>query len=444
MAGGGGEATGRLRHAGVGRVRTRRRMERDRLLTPALRLDRSAQSALELAAALADPAPRSEELRRDVSLLGLAPIVYVHLRKAGRLHDLEPRHSAWLRSELERSAVRAVILRSAAVDISRRLREKDIPVLWLKGAWLASSVYELPGMRSMEDLDLLVPSSRLAQAERLLTEDGYDRDPLAFRLASSPHASRLRSRGHGSHLKVDLHHEVFPPAECGWATALAWEEAVPAVEDGVDVLHPGPEAGLLLIAMHLFKHHLDPKHRLRAVADVAALLRRHGDGLEWGRLRRSADEPFTAGILFTLLRVAAAAHLDPGAAELLRACESRLVEAGALRRAERIISIGTRMGRVRAHDACLVHYGRHSTITRTLPGLAERALSRDRATTLRLRRRLGGTTIETPGRVLREILPGANWRYTLTSYLVGRLDSFLGGGRGRHGMPPPRAADISR
>jgi hypothetical protein len=86
------------------------------------------------------------------------------------------------------------------------------------------------------------------------------------------------------------------------------------------------------------------------------------------------------------------------------------------------------MGRVRAQDACLVDYGRRTTLARTLPALAGRALSRDRATTLRLRRRLGGTTIEARGRALREILPGANWRYALTSYLVGRLDRSLRGG----------------
>jgi hypothetical protein len=54
--------------------------------------------------------------------------------------------------------------------LCRRLGQREIPVLLLKGAALAFTCYDDPATRPMEDLDALIPRSRVEQAARCLEE----------------------------------------------------------------------------------------------------------------------------------------------------------------------------------------------------------------------------------------------------------------------------------
>ena len=87
---------------------------------------------------------------------------------------------------------------SSSADFHRR----GIPVISLKGPWLAERLYGDAALRSCCDLDLLVHRSDIAAAEDLLTELGF--------LPSGRRDDYERPFRRGS-IKVELHHDVENP-----------------------------------------------------------------------------------------------------------------------------------------------------------------------------------------------------------------------------------------
>jgi hypothetical protein len=67
----------------------------------------------------------------------------------------------------------SLVYESARARLCRRLSERQIPVLLLKGAALAFTYYDDPATRVMNDLDVLVPAARLEEAVCCCEEDGY-------------------------------------------------------------------------------------------------------------------------------------------------------------------------------------------------------------------------------------------------------------------------------
>jgi hypothetical protein len=67
----------------------------------------------------------------------------------------------------------SLIYESTRTRLCRRLSERRISVLLLKGAALAFTYYDDPATRAMNDLDVLIPAARLDEAAGCLEEDGF-------------------------------------------------------------------------------------------------------------------------------------------------------------------------------------------------------------------------------------------------------------------------------
>lgn len=175
---------------------------------------------------------------------------------------------------------RAVDLRlqqeAARQDLCRRLGERQIPALLLKGAALALTCYEDPATRPMVDLDVLVPRGRVEEAGRCLGENG-------FRLLSASLSTALRSpRGdmaftHGATgTLVELHWELNALGRLQEKVqAEIWSEPRPVGSDGAaQVMRPGH--ALPLLCAHMIAHHqyarllwLFDLHRVLLTMDAA-------------------------------------------------------------------------------------------------------------------------------------------------------------------------------
>ena len=79
----------------------------------------------------------------------------------------------------------------------------NVPVLLLKGTYLAYGVYETPEDRLDGDIDLLVPEASFERATRLLTHNGFALRPV--------YESRERTFLWEPHpIEIDLHQRLFP------------------------------------------------------------------------------------------------------------------------------------------------------------------------------------------------------------------------------------------
>jgi hypothetical protein len=165
---------------------------------------------------------------------------------------------------------------AARQDLCRRLSERRIPALLLKGAALALACYDDPATRPMADLDVLVPRGRVEEAARCLGENG-------FRLLSSSLSTALRSpRGdmaftHGATgILVELHWELNALGRLQTEVqAEIWSEPRPAGGDGAPlIMRPGH--ALPLLCAHMIAHHqyarllwLFDLHRVLLTIDAA-------------------------------------------------------------------------------------------------------------------------------------------------------------------------------
>ncbi len=168
----------------------------------------------------------------------------------------------------------------------RALQAAEMPVMLLKGAALGLRCYESLGHRPMNDVDVLVPLERAAEARAVLAGLGwrpsYDVVPGHLPYV---HAVGLTI---GQGLDLDLHwHAIY---ECRRAEDERpfWENAEPLRGRAVDALAPSPTDLLLQVAAHGLRW--SPSPPLQWAADLTVLLRTEGSRVDWDRLLVRARE----------------------------------------------------------------------------------------------------------------------------------------------------------
>lgn len=215
--------------------------------------------------------------RADPGSIRLLPLVYRNLGPesfeaavADRLKELYRR--SWSHNQ--------VVFRRAAEAIAV-LREAGIETLVLKGASLALLSYGDVGARPMDDIDVLVPIGRAADAIAALASAGWSPghdDPLSW---TQVHHSLDFAGPEGGHL--DLHwFSLWQPA----SDERLWDAAVPLELAGTTTLAPSAEDQLLLACVHGTPW--SPLPPFRWIADAVTVIRATGARLDWGRLVEEA------------------------------------------------------------------------------------------------------------------------------------------------------------
>lgn len=145
--------------------------------------------------------------------------------------------------------------------LERAMAEAGIPAIPLKG-WVAREDYPQPGLRTMGDLDLLIPPERLPQAERVMTGLGYAREEKNF---TAYHVGYEKPPCVRAEVHIRLTEEACPLLDG------VWERAV-RLEDGR--MRLSEEDGCLFLLRHAAKHALLGGIGLRYPMDLWVLLRR--------------------------------------------------------------------------------------------------------------------------------------------------------------------------
>jgi len=223
----------------------------------------------------------------------VGPLMYQRL-KAHRLASLVPAPT-WERWKklYFKNAGRNLRLYHELGQILRALRERHIPVLVLKGGFLASAVYRDPALRYMSDIDLLVPPGDVPAAlERLLALGYQSSGPFIVEqyLALKHHLPPFGKPG--AMAAVEVHWSITSPDQ-PWAIAPdeLWTRAVPATIAGVKVLSLCPEDLLLHLCLHATYHHLAELfwQGISPLCDVDQTVRHYQTALDWDHVRQRAD-----------------------------------------------------------------------------------------------------------------------------------------------------------
>lgn len=228
------------------------------------------------------PPPTWDEILGIALRHGVAPLLHRALQSGGGLAELPDHVRAHLEQERRATALDNLRNYGQFRRIARALRERDIPVIALKGLHLAELVYRDISLRPMADLDILVPRSQLGQAVATLRglDYGFDED-----LSGAANAMLDIKCNIGlAHRDVDVWLEVHwslgePPERYTAVLEAVWRSAVPARLGDADALVMSPEFLLLHVCAHLACNHTFA-FSLRALCDIAEIVRQH-PAIDW-------------------------------------------------------------------------------------------------------------------------------------------------------------------
>lgn len=230
-----------------------------------------------------------ERLTRLALRTGVAPLWYHALRFQSARRAVPPDSLRTLKEAYLGTAARNQRCYHELQALLAALQAAEIPVIVLKGAFLAANVYDNPAVRPMSDIDLLVPLDRLEQAGALLTALGYrparplDTDVVLEVVQHLPLSLRRDAAG-----AIEIHWGLTPPKRTySVDVAEFWERCVPTSIAGRELLALCPEDLLLHLSVHAAYMH-EFACGLRPFCDLAATIRHYGNSLAWDALTARA------------------------------------------------------------------------------------------------------------------------------------------------------------
>jgi len=216
------------------------------------------------------------------------PLFWHRLRQKG-LNDAVPIKAAEKLRDVSRlNTLRNLRLYAELRSLLSALRSEGIPLILLKGIYMADAVYANMGLREMNDIDVLARPADLARITGILTGMGYR--PVQTVSADTiiqvqHHLPPMVKKGHAS---FEIHWNLTPP---GTYYSIdpdeLWERAAPVHIAGCDALALSPEDLLLHLCMHTSYHH-QFAFGLRPSCDIAETITRFGLVLNWQTITERA------------------------------------------------------------------------------------------------------------------------------------------------------------
>ncbi len=278
------------------------------LILALLRADAAPQTSLQTAQAAAVD---WDDLAVTALALGLAPLLHYRLEAAG-LTLPEARAQAKLafarQTEAARHAARSAQLAEVLGQMSA------VPIV-LKGAYLAEHVYPQPGLRPMNDVDLLFQPQDLPEVTEALGRLGYGEKviPPEQGPGITKHTSTFKRPGDmatpNPYLSSGAGHMIEPhrSLEEAWfglrcdLTPGVWARSVPMEAAGRPARTLSAEDNLLHLAVHLAFHLIMGSPSFVQLADIAVYVERVR--LDWAVFTKRAEERRAAGFAYAALRL---------------------------------------------------------------------------------------------------------------------------------------------
>lgn len=211
----------------------------------------------------------------------VGPLLYWRLRASGVEETVPVDTMEDLRQGFRQNGVRNLQLYADLHRMLHGLRAASIPVIVLKGAFLAQAVYEQIALREMNDVDLLVPFDRLHDAWSVFEKRGFKPlkpYTLETELAIKQHLPRLLRPKSPSY---EIHGNLVAPGQpFSVGVEEFWDRAVETRIADVNVLAlSAPDLMLHLCAHSSYSHQL--AFGLRPYCDLAETIRHFSEDLAW-------------------------------------------------------------------------------------------------------------------------------------------------------------------
>lgn len=236
---------------------------------------------------------------------GLAPLLAWRMKELAGKVQIPAETQQALEAGLRQAALSNLRLYHNLKLVLQTLAQEQIPVIVLKGAYLAEHVYPNLAARPMVDLDLLVPQDELLRAYDTLRALGYQ-PSLLFnprREVKNMHHLPLLTSGGDASANIEVHWTLIPPY-LPQVIDLAgiWQRAVPATLSGQATRVLCPDDLLLHLCLHMSHHQY--KFGVRTLFDLGEVLARLQPALDWEAILLGAQQAHARNSLFLGLHLA--------------------------------------------------------------------------------------------------------------------------------------------
>ena len=194
----------------------------------------------------------------------------------------DPKLAARMRGVARHHWLKNKYLIRFCAELLNHLADAGIPVLLLKGVAIATAIDRDPGLRAMNDCDVLVPRSLAIRAVRILESTGLiEKAFVDARDLDIIHGVTLFHSGTGlGHL--DVHWRPLRPIGSEEFGKEMFDAARPVSFDDRECLAPCPEHLLFQSIVHGVEWSPAPNYGW--LVDVTKILRRVGTDFDWERL----------------------------------------------------------------------------------------------------------------------------------------------------------------
>jgi hypothetical protein len=232
------------------------------------------------------PSPDWSEVVDMAADRDLAPLLFKRLKESDARACVPA--DAWERLLLAyfNSAKKNLRLYRELRPVLRRLRDSGIPVIVLKGAFLAEAVYGDVALRPMCDVDLMVPKAEVPRTQTVLLDmGGVLQQKESFDWAGHHHIPPIFVRG----ISIEIHMSIGrSTGSLGIDAAGLWDRARPATTAGIEVLALCPEDLLLHLCLHF--GHQNRLTTLRVLCDTAETIHHFRSEIDWMQVIDRARE----------------------------------------------------------------------------------------------------------------------------------------------------------
>jgi len=210
----------------------------------------------------------------------VGPLLYSRLKILFADHAIPPGIMVGLHNSYLENAARNTLFYHELANLLESLKKVNIPVIVLKGAYLAEKIYEDIALRPMLDIDLLLKKNDLARGKEILINLGYSQVKQIdseFEITVHHHISRFIK---GSR-RIELHWHISPPMyPFSVDINQVWERALEQKVSDHKVLVLSPENLLLHLCMHTSNDDAF-ESGLRFLYDIKMVLEKFKDVLQW-------------------------------------------------------------------------------------------------------------------------------------------------------------------
>jgi Uncharacterised nucleotidyltransferase len=271
----------------------------DQLLLACLHQDPHRQVAIRDASLSTDQwyAFLQSAIRHNVS-----PLLFHRLRTRNALHYLPETIQNRFRERYFENAARNISFFFQLKDVLKAMQIADIPVIALKGSYLAHTVYPNISVREMSDIDIMVPLEKLAEADGIFKWLGYIPEIPSEIDFEIKHFAYLPTYHKPASPEIELHWAITDPNSHRYFNVkeLWWNTEHFQIE-GIDVQGLSRELLLVHVCAHISHHH-GFNTSLRSYCDIAEILDRYAVNLDWRLIEDVAERlGVKRGVFLSLL-----------------------------------------------------------------------------------------------------------------------------------------------